>query len=196
MTNYKGPIVNSPEVRAARAAAMREWRNRPENLERARAGNRASRQRAIEREGEAYHARQRERYRTYISSPEARAKKADSQRTRQGAGLYRRRGLNRLDRHDYWVSRAGLCDFCGSPYPDPLLPGAWKDAVVDHDREHCDRQIGCRECVRAQGHRACNVMEGVVRAAVARGLISGYWGRLNDILTDPPMQRWLATRTT
>lgn len=197
MTNYPSDkIVNSEEVRARRREYMREWRLRPENYERAKATNRASRARAKAADPDSFTHRERQRYAEYIASPDAMAKKMAGQRERQAAGLYRRRGINKQDQHDYWLYRGGLCDFCGKPYPDPLEPNAWKASVVDHDRGHCDRLIGCRDCVRAMGHRSCNVAEGVIRRAVAEGIIDSFTGRLADVIRDRPMQRWLASRTT
>lgn len=194
MTNYAGKIVNSEEYRAHRREYMRQWRLRPENLERARATNRASRKRAKAADPTAFTAKERARYREYIARPEAQRTRYEKQRRSQDAGLYRRRGINNYDRHDYWLFQGGLCDFCGQPYPDPLEPGAWKHSVVDHDRDHCDRLIGCKGCVRAQGHRACNVAEGQIKRAVAIGLIDGFTGRLAVVLAEKPMQRWLASR--
>ena len=197
MTNFPADrVVNSEEYRAQRRAYMREWRQRPENLERARAINRASRARAKAADPDSFTERERTRYAEYIAQADAKQTKLRGQRGRQDAGLYRRRGINNYDRHDYWQHHGGLCDFCGKPYPDPLEPGAWKHSVVDHDKDHCDRLIGCRECIRAQGHRACNVAEGVIKRAVAEGIIDGFTGRLADVLAERPMQRWLASRTT
>lgn len=194
MTNYSGKIVNSEEMRAKRREYMRQWRLRPENNARINADRReAYRERADIGD---FRARERERYKQYIATPEAQAKKLEAQRARQQSGRYRRRGLNLYDRHDYWLHQDGLCDFCGTAYPDPLEPGAWKHSVVDHDRGHCDRKIGCKECVRAQGHRNCNVTEGVIAAAIQRGIIDGFTGRLATVLEERPMQRWLATRAT
>lgn len=75
-----------------------------------------------------------------------------------------------------------------------MVIGSWKNTVVDHDHDHCANKIGCIGCVRGQGHRVCNVIEGHIKLALELGLITGIWGPLADYLSDPPMQRWLRER--
>lgn len=193
---YTGTVVNSEEYRAKRREYMREWRLRPENLERARAFVRRTRERTKAANPEAFTTRERARYQEYMAQPGAREQHRQRGRDARATKMNRRRGLNILDRHDYWLFHGGLCDFCQQPYPDPLEPGAWKNAVVDHDGTHCDRLIGCKGCVRAQGHRSCNVVEGQIKRAMEIGIIDGFTGRLAVVLADKPMQRWLASRTT
>jgi hypothetical protein len=65
--------------------------------------------------------------------------------------------------------------------------------VVDHDRDHCSNKIGCIDCVRGQGHRVCNVAEGVIQKAMRLGIITGVTGPLVQYLADPPFQQWRLT---
>lgn len=180
----KKPTSNNP-----RAVYMREWRAK--NIERVRANERASQARIREADPEEYKRRARERYERWLAKGDNRER--EMARVRKGVRVSRR-GLTKRDRHDYWLARRGLCDFCQRSYADPDLPGSWKTTVVDHDHDHCDNKIGCIGCVRGQGHRVCNVIEGAVKKALDLGLITGIWGPLADYLSDPPMQRWLRER--
>lgn len=141
---------------------------------------------------EAFNAAARERYRKWLEKPGNRER--DRARTNRQGVRMSRRGLSLADRHDYWQWHGGMCDFCNLPYPDPALPGSWKHAVVDHDHDHCDNKIGCIGCVRGQGHRVCNVVEGHIKLALEMGLITAIDGPLVRYLADPPMQRWLSER--
>lgn len=185
--------------RARNTAYMREWRNRPENLERQRASHKRSDDRAKARDPEGFRAKARARYVKYMADPANREKQLAASRARYNAGIRsRRRGLTLQDQHDYWLWQDGKCDFCKKPYPDPLAPeSTFRHIAVDHDRGHVgckSPSIGCRECVRGQGHRDCNVAEGFVKKALASGLLTSIAGPLADYLADPPIQRWLAER--
>lgn len=176
------------------ASEKREWRQRPGNRERERENQRRSIAKRKTADPEGYLAAQRARYAKHIANPENREKHRARGRARYAAGLTRRRGLTIADRHEYWVARGGLCDMCQKPCADPALPGAWKVTVVDHDHDHCKSGIGCLDCVRGQGHRECNVTEGVVRKALASGLLTAAWGPLSAYLADPPMGKWVRGR--
>lgn len=182
--------------RARNAAYAREWRAKPENLERARESNRQSRLRAKAADPEGYAERVKARYAKWLAQPGN--AELDRERKRAQASGWRksRRGLTREDQHDYWLARGGLCDLCGLPYEDPILPDAWRGTVVDHEHGHCKSIVGCSGCVRGQGHRVCNVVEGVVAKALALGMLSEVVGPLSEYLADPPMRRWLQHRGT
>jgi hypothetical protein len=169
------------------------WRKA--NPERAREIVRKSHERAIEQDPEGFRERRRAAWHRHIAKPEAHEKHKARNRARHAAQLDRRRGLTLADRHAYWIAQDGLCDFCGKPYVDPSMPGAWRHSVVDHDSTHCANKIGCRSCVRAQGHRPCNVAEGQIRRAIEEGIIDGFTGRLTVLLAERPMQRWLSANT-
>lgn len=177
------------EVRRRDREEQKRWRDA--NPERSREIARQSRERAIARDAEGFRRVQKERYARYIAKPGSREKHRARSVARYAAGLTRRRGLTIAERHEYWVHQGGRCDFCGKPYPDPAQPGAWRHSVVDHDDSHCASSIGCLGCVRAQGHRPCNVAEGQIRRAMAEGIIDGFTGRLVTVLETRPMQQWV-----
>lgn len=183
----KQPTSDKP-----RAVYMREWRAR--NLDKAKAIERASVERQKAADPERFRERARARYQRWLEKPENAAK--NRQRNRDGYRVWRRtrRGLSIADRHAYWLYQGGLCDMCHQPYPDPATPGSWKHAVVDHDHDHCKYRVGCIGCVRGQGHRPCNVIEGLLKRALAIGIITAIDGPLKEYLADPPMQRWLRER--
>ena len=172
-----------------KAVYQRQWREK--NIEHAREIERASQERRKAADPVAFREAARQRYEKWLSSGDNAAR--ERSRRRYGEPHYgsgKRRGLTMAMRHAYWEWRAGLCDFCGKPCNDPAVTGAWKMTVVDHDRAHHARpgSIGCIECVRGQGHRPCNVAEGVIQRSLAQG--TGVTGPLVDYLADPPFQRW------
>ena len=66
--------------------------------------------------------------------------------------------------------------------------------VVDHEHGHCGNAVGCLACVRGQGHRTCNVMEGSIRKAILLGIVTNIEGPLREYLADPPMRKWAEGR--
>jgi hypothetical protein len=180
----KSPTSDDPH-----AVYMRGWRAK--NIDKARAIERASQARQKAADPEGFRERANARYQKWLAKPGNREREA--MRVRPGVRRSRR-GLSPGERHDYWVYRDGRCDMCGADYPDPAVTGSWKFTVVDHDHAHCPYKIGCIGCVRGQGHRVCNVVEGHIKLALDMGLITAIDGPLVEYLADPPMQRWLRER--
>lgn len=173
----------------------REWRSRPENAQRQRESNKRSRERAKAADPEGFKARQKARYEKFkAANPDARAKHYAKDRARllrQRTDLtFKRRGVTLAEFVEYWKSRGMACDICRGPLEQP---GVSRAVVADHDRDHCDRKIGCRDCVRGLLHRECNTLEGAIRKAQKVGILTGIWGPVAAYIADPPFQRWAGT---
>mgnify|MGYP007083472370 CR=1 FL=1 len=87
-------------------------------------------------------------------------------------------------RSAYARHTGGACDLCGAP-----------DAkYLDHDHGHCPGTIGCAECIRGALCQACNLLEGTIKAALSKGVITEVSGPLAEYLANPPFQRWWGER--
>lgn len=125
------------------------------------------------------------------TNPDAKAKhlaQGQARRIRQRDDLtFKRRGVTLAEFVEYWKIRGMACDICREPVDQP---GTSLNVVADHDKGHCARRIGCRGCVRGLLHRECNTLEGAIRKAQKKGILTGIWGPVAAYIADPPFQRW------
>lgn len=72
--------------------------------------------------------------------------------------LHTRHRITENKWNSIWEYQKGLCRMCNESLIDDLR------VSVDHNRNCCDKDTSCGNCIRGLVHQQCNVIEGYVKA--------------------------------